>query len=161
VIHQNEYAQLIEFNSTISEAVWVLTNVYAPCTIEGKANFLNWLNGFSLPDGTDWLLLGDFNLIRWPSDRNRLGGNVHEMLRFNEVLSNLGVEELSLQGNRYTWSNKQAGPLLELLDWFFASVSWIISYSGSVVSTLSRDVSDHHPCLVALNTDIPKFLAAS
>jgi hypothetical protein len=63
VIHQNEYAQLIEFNSTISEVVWVLTNVYAPCTIEGKANFLNWLNGFSLPDGTDWLLLGDFNLV--------------------------------------------------------------------------------------------------
>jgi hypothetical protein len=36
------------------------------------------------------------------------------------------------------------------------SVSWITSYPGSVVSTLSRDVSDHHPCLISMNTDIPK-----
>jgi hypothetical protein len=38
----------------------------------------------------------DFNLIRRPSDRNRLGGNIQEMLRFNKVISHLGLEELPL-----------------------------------------------------------------
>jgi hypothetical protein len=78
------------------------------------------------------------------------------MLKFNEVLSNLNVEDLPLCGNRYTWSNKQASLLLERLDWFSASVSWTVSYPGSVVSTLSRDVSDHHPCLISMKIDIPK-----
>jgi hypothetical protein len=156
VIDQNNYSMSVEFNSTISGAVWVITNVYAPCTAEGKIDFLNWLHDFILPDETDWLLVGDFNLIRRPRDRNRPRGNIQDTMRFNEVISNLGVDELPLYGNRYTWSNKQAAPLLERLNWFFASVSWITSYPGSVVSTPSRDVSDHHPCLILMNTDIPK-----
>jgi hypothetical protein len=30
------------------------------------------------------------------------------------------------------------------------------NYPGSAVSTLSRDVSDHSPCLISVSTDIPK-----
>jgi hypothetical protein len=120
----------VEFVSTISGEVWVLTNVYAPCTTEGKDDFLNWLHDFVLPDDTDWLLVGDFNLIHRPSDKNKPGGNIQEMLWLNEVLSNLRVEELPLQGNCFTWSNKQAAPLLERLDSFLrqclrSEVIWV------------------------------------
>jgi hypothetical protein len=74
VIAQNSYAMSVEFVSSYSGAVWVLTNIYAPCTSKGKIEFLNWLHDFELPEGTDWLLVGDFNLIRRPSDRNKPGG---------------------------------------------------------------------------------------
>jgi hypothetical protein len=156
VISQNEYAMSIEFMSMLSGAVWVLTNVNALCTPEDKVEFLNWLHDFEMPEDTYWLSVGDFNLIRKPSDRNRPGGNVQEMLRFNKVLSNQRLEELPLQGHRFTWTNKQAAPLLERLDWLFASVPWITSYPGSMVTTLSRDISDHHHCLISMTTDIPK-----
>jgi hypothetical protein len=121
-------------------------------------DFLNWLHDFDLLGGTDWLLVGDFNLIRRPSDRNKLGGNVQYMFRFNEAISYLGLQELPLQRNKFTWSNKQVSPLLERLGWFFASISWITSYPGLVVSTLSRDVFDYHSCLVSMSTDIPKAM---
>jgi hypothetical protein len=52
----------------------VITNVYATCTPEGKAEFLNCLHDVVMPDDTDWLLMGDFNLIKRPSDQNRPGG---------------------------------------------------------------------------------------
>jgi endonuclease/exonuclease/phosphatase family metal-dependent hydrolase len=52
--------------------------------------------------------------------------------------------------------NMQASPLLERLDWFLASVTWMTHYPGSFVTTLSRDISDHSPCLVTINTSIPK-----
>jgi hypothetical protein len=42
-----------------------------------------------MSDDTDCLLVGDFNLIRKPSDQNMPGGNVQEMFRFNEVISHL------------------------------------------------------------------------
>jgi hypothetical protein len=45
------------------------------------------------------------------------------MLHFNASINNLGLEELKLYGNKYTWINKQESPLLERLDWFLASVS--------------------------------------
>jgi hypothetical protein len=134
----------------------MLTNIYAPCTPDEKLEFLNWLHDFELSEGTDWLLVGDFNLIGWPSDRNRSEVSVQEMFKFNEVISYLGLQELPLRGHKFTWSNKQASPLLERLDWFFASISWMISYPVWVASTLSRDISDHHPCLISMSTDIPK-----
>jgi hypothetical protein len=65
-----------------------------------------------MPDDTDWLLVGHFNLIRKLSDRNRSGGNIQDMLIFNEVISNMRLEDLHLHGHQYTWSNKQTSPLL-------------------------------------------------
>lgn len=66
----------------------------------------------------DWLIVGDFNLIRRPLDRNREGADTIEMFLFNEAISKLGLIELSLHGRQYTWTNKQFPPLLERLDWF-------------------------------------------
>jgi hypothetical protein len=78
------------------------------------------------------------------------------MLNFNDAISYLRLEELRLIGNKFIWTNKQESPLLERLDWFFASASWMTNYLGSSVSTLSRDTSDHYSCLVSITTDIPK-----
>lgn len=72
-----------------------------------------------MPDDVDWLLLGDFNMIRRNSDRNKPGANIGEMFAFNEAISNLGLVKLPLKGMKYTWTNKQQDPLLVRLDWFF------------------------------------------
>jgi hypothetical protein len=64
-------------------------------------------------------VVDDFNLIRKPEERNKSGGNVQDMLNFSATISALGLEELKLNGNKFTWTNKQSSPLLERLDWFF------------------------------------------
>jgi hypothetical protein len=80
-------------------------------------------------------------------------GTVQEMLNLNATTSNLKLEELKLMGNKITWTNKQTTTLLERLDCFFALVSWMTNYP---VTTLSRDISYHSPCLISINTYIPK-----
>ena len=72
-----------------------------------------------MPEEVSWLIVGDFNLIRRPEDRNREGGDIQEMFLFNEAISSLGLIEIPLHGRRFTWTNKQTEPLLERLDWFF------------------------------------------
>jgi endonuclease/exonuclease/phosphatase family metal-dependent hydrolase len=109
-----------------------------------------------MPTDIDWLLVGDFNLIRYPENRNRPGGDVQEMLLFNEAISSLGLTEIPLQGRKFTWSNKQDPPLVEKLDWFFTSVSWTISYRNTSASSLVMEPSDHVPCIIDISTDIPK-----
>jgi exonuclease III len=156
VSFQNDFAMNVEFVSVVSSATWTLTNIYVPCTAQEKLVFLNWFQNVDMPDHVDWLVLGDFNLIRRQGDRNKAKGNVNEMLAFNATISNLRLEELKLSGNRYTWSNMQDNILLERLDWFFASFSWMTNYPESLVRTLSQDTSDHVPCLVTVLTDIPK-----
>jgi hypothetical protein len=36
LIFENEYAESVQFTSLFSGAFWILTNIYAPCTDEGK-----------------------------------------------------------------------------------------------------------------------------
>jgi hypothetical protein len=45
---------------------------------------------------------------------------VNIMLLFNEAISAQGWIELPLDGRKFTWSNKQAFPLLERLEYFLA-----------------------------------------
>lgn len=49
---------------------------------------------------------------------------MNDMMIFNEVISNLGLIELPINGRSYTWSNTQENPLLQQLDWFFITNFW-------------------------------------
>jgi len=44
-----------------------------------------------MPPEIDWLIVGDFNLIRKPEDRNKEGADVNEMFLFNEAINKLGI----------------------------------------------------------------------
>jgi hypothetical protein len=115
VVFPNSFAISIEFTSALLGAKWIRTNVYAPCNTQDRQDFLHWFKSVDMPDTTDCLVTGDFNLMRRQSDRNKSLGNVQDMLNFNDVISCLRLEELKLVGNKYTWINKQESPLLERL----------------------------------------------
>ena len=104
----------------------------------------------------NWLLLGDFNFTRSQAKRNRPSGNQNDMFIFNEIIGHLGLLELRLKDRAYTWSNMEETPLLEQLDWFFTSANWITDYPNSMVFTLAKTGSDHVPCVVNIDSSIPK-----
>jgi hypothetical protein len=156
MVFQNNYAITVKFSACHNGDTWLLTNIYGPCTTEGKRNFLQWFKNFATLDDDNWLVVGDFNLLRKLENRNRPGGDVNEMLVFNEAISALGLVELPLYGKKFTWTNKQPSPLLERLDWFFTSSSWTTSYPNSSVSSLVMKTSDHWSCNITISTAIPK-----
>lgn len=98
-----------------------------------------------MPCQVDWIILGDFNLIRREENRNKPRGNVNEMFLFNETISLLGLNEIPLQGRKYSWSNMQPSPLLEKLDWVFTSEGWTASYPNTSVKALDMVPSDIPP----------------
>jgi endonuclease/exonuclease/phosphatase family metal-dependent hydrolase len=109
-----------------------------------------------MPDNINWIVVGDFNLCRSPDDRNRPGGDISDMLLFNEAINYLGLVDLPPKGRHFTWTNKQHSPLLECLDWFFTSTSWTLVYPNTFVTPLVMETSDHVPCLIIVSTSIPK-----
>jgi hypothetical protein len=97
----NEYAISVDFQSKFDQSEWVSTNVYGPCTPEGKMLFLRWLKQIQMPEDVDWLIAGNFNLIRSPENRNKPGGDVTDMLLFNEgVIGCPAWYELGWRGDR-------------------------------------------------------------
>jgi hypothetical protein len=156
LIEVKRFGIIIKFTSVHDNSSWVLVCVYGPCQGLERDNFVSWLYNLQIPVVENWLLLGDFNFIRSPENRNKPGGDVSDMFLFNEIIGHLGLLELPLKGRSFTWSNMQKIPLLEQLDWFFTSSNWISDFSNSVVLPMARTGSDHVPCVVTINTSIPK-----
>jgi hypothetical protein len=97
--------------------------VYEPCHRQDRRDFIDWLNGLVIDDEANWMIMGDFNFYRCLEDRNREGGNMQDIMVFNDMISNLGLQEIPPKGRSFTWSNMQQDPLLEQLDWCFTTVN--------------------------------------
>lgn len=69
--------------------------------------FLDWFSNIYTTPDQSMIFLGDFNLIRNLDNRNKPGGNTTLMLEFNSAISQLGILEIALRGQYYTWLNKQ------------------------------------------------------
>jgi exonuclease III len=102
LVFQNSYAITVKLTAKHNDDSWLLTNIYGPCTHDGKRSFIQWLKQYTVNDVDSWLIVGDFNLLRKPENRNRPGGDVTEMLMFNDAISSLGLIELPLYGRAYT-----------------------------------------------------------
>ncbi|KAF7821820.1 putative AC transposase [Senna tora] len=66
--------------------------------------------GHFMVSGQPWLCIGDFNELTNPGEK--LGGRVRgagPFLRFQQFQSHCSLMDLSFNGPRFTWSNKQIG----------------------------------------------------
>jgi hypothetical protein len=70
----NNFVVTVKLASLQSGQEWYLTNVYGPCAPGPKADLTNWLYNFDAANYELWMLVGDFNLMRAPGNRNKLGG---------------------------------------------------------------------------------------
>jgi hypothetical protein len=102
--------------TTQSNSTWYLSNIYGPCSGEARNEFVEWLYELQISDNESWLLIGDCNFYRSPTDRNKEGGNIDDMFTFNNIIRSHNLVDLPLTGATYTWSNMQSDPLLERLD---------------------------------------------
>jgi hypothetical protein len=150
------WATTIKLLSTQSSSFWYLSNIYGPCTGEDRNNFVQWLYDLHIDDSENWILMGDYNFYRSHNDRNRDGGNIDDMLLFSDIIRAQNLIDLPLNGATYTWSNMQSEPLLERLDWFLTSNNWTSSFPTTTVQALARPVSDHIPCLISIQSSIPR-----
>jgi len=140
----------------MSDFTFAVTNVYGPAVHTNAAEFLNSLQ--HIPERTNhaWVIAGDFNLIRWPSDKNNDAFNHTLSSLFNQTVDALALDELPLLDRRFTWSNGREEPTLERLDRIFFNTEMSFLFPNSSITSQSRDISDHTPLLVHLSSNIPK-----
>ena len=120
-ISANKYHITVELTCKINAHVWYLTNIYGPAHHDDKQEFFDWLLSIDKSPMHNWIILGDFNLIKSNENRNRGHGDIQHMLMFNSIITHLDLEEIPIKGRAFTWSNMQDDPLLEKLDWVFTS----------------------------------------
>ena len=131
-----------------AEFKWNLVVVYGDAQSHGKAAFLAELARVCHDNTYPCLIGGDFNLIRKPNEKNKLGNMSHWSFVFNVIIENAGLRELDLNGRQYTWGNNHEDPTFEKLDRILICPDWEDKYPLTCVVALEREISDHTPLLI-------------
>ncbi|KAM0846028.1 hypothetical protein ACQ4PT_055961 [Festuca glaucescens] len=76
--------------------------------------------------------------------------------RFRHILNSLALQDMPLQGRRFTWSNGQEDPLMARLDRVFFSPSWEDTHPISDLLPLSSNISDHCPLILSCSSARPR-----
>ncbi|GJR02880.1 RNA-directed DNA polymerase, eukaryota [Tanacetum coccineum] len=94
------------------------------------------------------VMMGDFNKVRYKSDRFGSNFNAHGADIFNNFIINAGFEEVPLGGSAYTWCHKSASKMSKL-DRFLVSENLLNTCPNISAITLDRSfLSDHRPILL-------------
>lgn len=107
-------------------------------------------------DMKPWLILGDFNQIRDPSEHSLPSTlNMDKRIRdFNDCLSEAKLDDLNYRGTTFTWWNKRkSSPLAKKLDRCMVNDEWYITFPSSVVFFGSPDFSDHAVMALSLEPE--------
>ena len=128
--------------------LWAFTGVYGPVKRSKRELFWEELGALKGLWEGPWCIGGDFNVVLSPNDRNLVGGLSHPMRRFNEVVNELGLRDLPLQGGPFTWRGGNGNQRMSRLDRFLVSADWESQFSNVIQRTLPRPVSDHCPMML-------------
>ena len=103
------------------------------------------LSGVSSWWGVPWCVGGDFNVVRYPSERLGSDRISSDMRDFLEFIFCMGLVDLPLEGGSVTWSNSQSR---SRLDRFLLSPTLEDHFSIIAQSRLPRILSDHFPIML-------------
>ncbi|PWA19483.1 cytochrome P450 [Artemisia annua] len=126
--------------------------VYAPQDQKSKLKLWDNIEKIIALHDTLSVILGDFNEVRFASERKGTNFNHIGASHFNSFISNAGLSDLPLGGKRFTRMNN-LGSQLSKLDRILVSSHFMDRWPNSNVLALPREFSDHTPLLLNLYCD--------
>lgn len=128
--------------------IWVFIGVYGPLSRDGRKQIWEELGDVRGLWGDPWCVGGDFNIIQFPTERNKAGRLDEAMRCFFEVIDELELVDLPLLGGVFTWSGGLGSQDLARLDRFLTSQDWLDFFGSVSLLKMPRPTSDHAPILL-------------
>lgn len=129
---------------------WYFTAVYASPDPTKRRELWNELREFASTNNKPWLIAGDFNDTRFPSERNRSFSETdRRSARFNDWVDEMNLIEIEFTGAAHTWARgltpetRQSGRL----DRALCNGEWGLRFEQAKVKHLPTSHSDHCPIL--------------
>ena len=128
--------------------LWAFSGVYGPVENSFRESFWEELGSIKGLWDCPWCVGGDFNEVLSPNERLRGGRLSNSMRRFSDIMNDLNLSDLPLQGGPYTWSGGLNGSAMSRLDRFLVTADWESQCNKVTQRRLPRPVSDHFPILL-------------
>ncbi|RVX10866.1 hypothetical protein CK203_018210 [Vitis vinifera] len=142
------YSVSCRFKNVEDGFCWAFSGVYGPSVKVEKEEFLSELGAIKGLWNEPWCVAGDFNMIRFPTERSQGGRLSPSMQRFTEVIEELELRDLPLQGGMVTWSGGFNNLLKSRIDRFLIFEDWEAHFRECIQGVLARLVSDHSPIIL-------------
>lgn len=100
-----------------------------------------------------WCVVGDFNVVRCFNERRGANSQyaTREMEEFNDFTEGLVLNDLPLNGRKFTWHRSNVR-CMSRIDRFLLSDVWISRWQDLSQWGLKRTVLDHCPILLKATT---------
>ncbi|RVW46326.1 LINE-1 reverse transcriptase-like [Vitis vinifera] len=128
--------------------VWTFTGVYGPFSREDREAFWEELGAIRGIWSDPWCIGGDFNVVLSQRERSSQGRISGAMRRFAQVVDDLELLDLPLQGGVFSWSGGRNNQAWARLDRFLVTQCWLDKFCGIVQCRLPRPTSDHFPIML-------------
>ena len=139
------YSLLCKFRNVSSQFEWIFTGVYGPNFDRDKGVLWEELVGIVSWWEAPWYIGGDFNVVRFPSEKSGVSTLTSSMHDFSYFIVEFGLLENPLEGGRFTWSNNREYVAMSQIDRFLFSSDWA-DHCGLVTQRrLPRVLLDHFP----------------
>jgi exonuclease III len=154
ILHAHSVTVCLKY--TASGYSFHLTNIYTLPDHRDIDAFLHELSDIATYPDRSWLLVGDFNLTRSPSDKNTVSFQASLAAAFNNTIEKLALVELPLLDRLFTWSNNRSSPTLARLGRAMINNNFSAMFPNTTLTSLTRTTSDHVPLLVSIDTSVLK-----
>ena len=125
---------------------WAFSGVYGPNRAADRSLMWEELAGIASWWEVPWCVGGDFNIVRFPSERVGATDFSPSMREFTDFIFSMGLLDLPMDGGNFTWSNARSR---SRLDRFLCSPLLADHFSRIAQRRLPRFLSDHFPILLS------------
>ena len=131
---------------SLDVTVRVIT-VYGPSYDDKKEAFISELHSLFLDFQGHTLIGGDFNLVRFQSDKSNGVIDHRWSSKFNSWVELWSLLEVKLSGRIFTWANNQENLIMSNIDRVFCDIEIDQIFPLASIQALPRMGSDHTPIL--------------
>ena len=123
----------------------ILSGIYAPAQASDKDAFWSHLCNLNNIIDMPWCLIGDFNELECPSDKQGGQAVTHSrLIRLPSFLNSIHAVSIPVRGCPFTWKKRVHGHLIyEKLDRALGRQDWCQLYPDSIVYGGPFTCSDH------------------
>ena len=142
------YTMAACFQNVQDHFVWGFGGVYGPNDDVERRILWEELAGLRVLWEVPWCIGGDFNIVRFPSERSNDSNLSIGMMDFSDFISEQGLVDIPLEGGLFTWSDNQEDEIWSTIDRFLFSPDWEDHYLAVSQRRLQNLLSDHFPLML-------------
>ncbi|XP_070020674.1 uncharacterized protein [Nicotiana sylvestris] len=146
--HQGSFSITCFLDSLQEDFRWAFTCVYGPHTNAERKELWHELGAVRGIWTEQWVVGGDFNVCRFENERLNCIRRSKAMRSFSDIIMDLQLLDLPLQGAQYTWARGEDCLQASRIDRFLISSEWNESFKAINQLALPRALSDHKPLLL-------------